>query len=299
MPVELAALGAALCWSVTGIISTAPSRHLGGVAYTRIRMLIVFVIMLAWTLPSGGLATIAGAQWPAVVLSGLVGIFIGDTALFSAMARLGPRRTGILFATNAPMTVVITWLVFDESLQWFEAGGCLLVVLGVATAIFHGRASTGAHALEATQGRLAAGVALGLLAAFGQAVGALMAKPALMAGADPVAVTTVRVGVSALALHAALLLPITALRARNAMTLDVFLRATAAGVIGMALGMSLLLYAYGNGNAGIAAILSSTAPVMVLPVLWLVTRQRPSAGAFAGALICVAGTALILLRTVG
>ncbi|MCZ7597487.1 MAG: DMT family transporter [Gammaproteobacteria bacterium] len=110
-------------------------------------------------------------------------------------------------------------------------------------------------------------------------MGALMAKPALMAGADPVAVTAVRVGVSALLLNGALVLPLAVLRARNPMNFDVFARAVLAGIIGMAMGMSLLLYAFGHGNAGIAAILSSTAPVMVLPLLWLITRQRPTPGA--------------------
>ena len=137
---------------------------------------------------------------------------------------------------------------------------------------------------------------IGLLAALCQAVGALMAKPALMAGADPVAVTAVRVGVSTLALHAALLLPLTVIRARNALNAEMLLRAALAGFLGMALGMSLLLYAFAHGNAGISAILSTTSPVMVLPLLWLITRQRPSAGAWIGAVICVAGTALILAR---
>ena len=294
MPYELAALGSALCWSLTGIISTTPARYLGGIAYTRIRMLIVFVLMMAWVIPTGALATLAAGTWPAIILSGLVGIFIGDTALFTAMARLGPRRTGVLFATNAPMTVVIAWIWFGESLGPFEIAGCAAVAAGVSIAIFFARGAGGSHALETVQGPLWPGVLIGLLAALCQAVGALMAKPALMAGADPVAVTAVRVGVSALALHAALLLPLTVVRPRNALNLPMFLRATLAGILGLAVGMSLLLYAFAHGNAGIASILSTTSPVMVLPLLWLVTRQRPSAGAWIGAMICVTGTALIL-----
>ncbi len=295
MPYELAALGAALCWSVTGIISTGPARHLGGVAYTRIRMLIVTVIMAVWVTASGGFASIEPGHWPLVILSGLVGIFIGDSALFSTMARLGPRRTGVLFATNAPMTAVIGWLWFGEALGPWEILGCVLVTGGVSLAIFFGRGSSN-HALEAVHGSLAVGVGLGLLAALGQAVGALMAKPALMSGADPVAVTAVRVAVSAAALNAALLLPLTVVRSRNAMTLPVFLRATAAGIIGMAIGMSLLLYAFANGNAGVAAVLSSTSPVLVLPILWLLTRQGPNPGSWIGAMLCVLGTGLILVR---
>ncbi|GJL81374.1 MAG: membrane protein [marine bacterium B5-7] len=298
MPFELAALGSALCWSVTGIISTGPARHLGGIAYTRIRMLIVFVLMMAWVIPSGALTTITTGQWPTIILSGLVGIFIGDTAMFTSMARLGPRRTGVIFATNAPMTVIITWVWFGESLNMIEIAGCLMVVAGVSVAIFYGRRSENSHALESIQGPVLVGVGLGLLAAFCQAVGALMAKPALMAGADPVAVTAVRVGVSALALNASLLLPLSVTRARNPMNTKVFLQLTAAGIIGMAFGMSLLLYAYAHGNAGIAAILSTTTPVMVLPLLWVITRIRPTAGAWLGAIICVLGTALILSNTI-
>ena len=65
-------------------------------------------------------------------------------------------------------------------------------------------------------------------------------------------------------------------------------------MVGMALAMSLLMYAYGAGNAGIAAILSSVSPVLVLPVLWLVTRKPPTAAAWLGALLCVCGTVFIL-----
>ena len=295
MPFELAALGAALCWTVTGIISTSAARHLGGIAFTRIRMLIIFVMMLAWVIPAGTLSSIPADQWSLLLFSGLIGIFLGDTALFTAMSRMGPRRTGILFATNAPMTVVIAWLWFGESLSFEEVAGCLAVAVGVSLAILFGRGRTNQHALEEVQGRLWVGVMLGLFAALCQAVGALMSKPALQMGADPVAVTTIRVGIAALALQVSNLLPIAAQRQRNPLNAAVLGRCITTGVLGMALAMSLLMYAYANGNAGIAATLSSTTPVLVLPLIWLITRQAPHPGAWFGALVCVAGTALILV----
>jgi drug/metabolite transporter (DMT)-like permease len=295
IPFELAALGAALCWTVTGIISTPAARHLGAIAFTRIRMSIVFVLMLFWVLPTAGFATIPGDQWPMIIASGLIGIYLGDTALFTVMARLGPRRTGVLFATNAPMTVLISWFWFGDTLTGMEMAGCLAVVCGVALAILYGRAQTGAHQLEKVQGLLLVGIGLGLFAAFCQAVGALMTKPALSNGADPVAITAVRVGVSVLALYITLLFPLKAQKARNPLNGAVLLRTVATGIIGLALAMSLLMYAYAGGNAGIAATLSSTAPVLMLPLLWLVTRQMPGAIAWTGAMVCVGGSALILL----
>ena len=42
--------------------------------------------------------------------------------------------------------------------------------------------------------------------------------------------------------------------------------------------------------------LSATSPVMILPLLWLRTGQRPTLMSLTGALLAVAGLALIFLR---
>ncbi len=51
---ELSALAAALCWSFGGLIAAAPARALGGVIFTRVRMLLVFIMLCAGTLYTGG-----------------------------------------------------------------------------------------------------------------------------------------------------------------------------------------------------------------------------------------------------
>lgn len=67
------------------------------------------------------------------------------------------------------------------------------------------------------------------------------------------------------------------------------------GLLGMAVGMSLLLYAVKLAPLGTVAILSATTPVMVLPALWLTTRRRPSAAAFVSAIVVFLGTAMIFI----
>ena len=42
------------------------------------------------------------------------------------------------------------------------------------------------------------------------------------------------------------------------------------------------------------AVLSSVTPILILPLLWLVYRRRPALGAWLGAVLAVAGTAMIL-----
>lgn len=108
------ALGAAVCWAVTGLISAPQARHLGAFALTRWRMGLVFVALapVAWF--NGGLQGLSVSQLGILVFSGLVGIFVGDTALFASMNRLGRRRTGVVFATHAFFSALLGFLFLDE-----------------------------------------------------------------------------------------------------------------------------------------------------------------------------------------
>ncbi len=139
-----------------------------------------------------------------LALSGVIGIFVGDTALFACMGRLGRGGSGILFASHALFSAVLAWLFLGETLSGWGLLGSALLVAGVMTAIAFGRRETELHHWESTKGRLAVGIALGLLAALGQSVATLMLKPLMQTGMDPVAASAVRMS-SGLAAHAVLL----------------------------------------------------------------------------------------------
>ena len=76
----------------------------------------------------------------------------------------------------------------------------------------------------------------------------------------------------------------------------VLILTAATAVIGLLLGMTLFLYALQGSQTGIIATLSATSPVIILPLLWLRTGQRPSAKSWAGAGLAVIGLALIFTR---
>ena len=63
----------------------------------------------------------------------------------------------------------------------------------------------------------------------------------------------------------------------------------------MALGMSLLLIALQQADAGIVATLSSTSPVMILFLIWLVTKKIPTTGAWIGTVLAIIGSGLIFI----
>jgi drug/metabolite transporter (DMT)-like permease len=171
-----------------------------------------------------------------------------------------------------------------------------MTTLGVFIAIAS-RTKSGGHQWEQSVGHVGLGLMAGLGAALCQSLGTLILFDTLRAGQDPVFATLIRVSVAVIFLLITLavrrfsgsLLPY------RALTLRMAAQTILSGLLGMAVGMSLLLYAVTLAPLGIVAILSATTPVMVLPALWLTTGQRPSLSAFVSATIVFLGTAMIFI----
>ncbi|MDE2385491.1 MAG: DMT family transporter [Alphaproteobacteria bacterium] len=292
---ELAALVTALCWAITSLVSAGPAGHLGAFAFNRLRQTSVALLLAAYVALSGRWHALSIHDVGLLLLSGAVGIFVGDTLLFTAMNRLGPRRTGVLFALNAPMAAILGWALLGESLPLAAALGVVLSACGVMLAILFGGRPGQSHHLESIKGPLWAGVTFGLCAALGQACGSIIARPLMQAGIDPFAASMLRVGMAAACLTTLMALPLPAVQPRGPLTWPVALLTIFTGVLAMGVGMTLLLFALSGGKTGIISTLSATSPVLILPMLWLRTGQRPAAGAWAGALCVVAGMGLIFL----
>lgn len=310
VPSEWLAVGAAACWALASLSAAPASAHLGAFAFTRWRMLFAAGLLVSLATWQGGWASLANPVdmtwgnpwltgdnlWFWLAVSGVIGIFVGDSALFGCMNRLGPRRSGVLFATHALFSVALAWVFLGETLGGVVALGAGLLVTGVMLAIAFGKRADEAHAWEQVKGRLWVGVALGLLAALCQAVATLMLKPVMVAGVDPVAASAVRM-LAAVGAHLALRATGAGVaRALNPLTPKVMLTVAWNAALAMGLGMTLILAALRGGSAGLVAILSSVTPVLLLPLLWAVYKRQPPLAAWAGAALTVAGGALVLGR---
>ena len=291
---EIAALGTATCWALTGLISADAVRALGTFHFNLLRQalvtgLLVIVVFAnsAWSLPGWGAVA-------ALAASGVVGILLGDTFNFAAVGRIGPRRAGAVFALNAPMAALLGWVVLGEQLSTQAVLGITLTASGVAVAIL-GRPRSDAHRLESLRGRLLIGVLFGLGAALGQAAGSLIARPLMHGGLDPYLASLFRVGASGLAMALITVSPLGPPLPAAISRKTLILTATTA-IIGLLVGMTLFLFALQGSQTGIIVTLSATSPVIILPLLWLRTKQRPSLLSWCGAALAVLGLSLIFLR---
>ena len=294
MSLEWLALVSAFLWAGASLLSVIPARHLGTFAFSRWRMACVSIMLGLMTILSGGFGSFSLSHIGMMAISGFIGIFIGDTCLYACMNRIGPRRSSLLFATHAAFSAFFSIWLFKEHLSFQGWTGATVVFAGVLVAVaFSGSQQ---KKLEYTHGALWLSLLLGLMAALCQSLGTIVAKPVMMGGADPIAASFIRM-ITAFSAHMGLwlfrapfsrsILPIN-LRVLGIIALN--------GLIAMGIGMTLFLFALRHGNVTLVAIMSSTSPVMLLPLLWFFTRQRPAAGSWAGAVLVVVGTALVLSR---
>ncbi len=296
MPFQVAALLAASSWAVGGLIAAEPSRLLGGPRFVRLRMVYVSVALTLIAVLVGGWDTVASTDWLPLAISGFVGLALGDAALFEAFSRLGPRRTGMLFTANAPIAAILSAFIYDERFGVLGIIGTVLVVSGVSLAIAYGTRPGQSHTWEEVRGPLWVGVTFGLMGALGQSVAVLVADPVFDGSLDPWAGAAVRAIVGTAGLIA--LKPW--FERRNGgrppvvFTVRLWALVLISGTLGMVIGKTLMLIALADGPPGLVSILVSVAPVIQLPIIWLVTKERPAAGAWMGAALAVAGTAMVL-----
>ena len=289
------AILAALCWSISSLISVDISCTIGGLVFNRLRLFFVSIMLILYTTAIDTWKTIELDLLNIIILSGVIGVFFGDTLLFIALQKIGPRRNNILFALAAPFTILLNIFFLKQNMTLIELIGCFTVFIGVVIAIAYGTNKENSHRWESIEGSLYLGIIFGILAALCQAIGLIIMKPILDLGVDPIASAAVRTSVSAILLSFTFMSNNKYLVSLNPITMKLVFKSIISGFLGMALGMSLLLVALQHADAGIVATLSSTSPVLVLFLIWVLTKKLPTLGAWIGTVLAIVGTGLIFI----
>jgi drug/metabolite transporter (DMT)-like permease len=292
LPGALAALAAALCWTLSSSVwRRLPTSLSAGQLnllknWLALALQAPLLLLVPWTTGSGTRTTLG-----LLILSGVLGIALGDSLYFAALRRLGTRRTLTLDAGGPAVTAVAgaLWLAeWPTPSQWLGVGLITAAVLLVA-----GQKPSLQAPLAAGGGHQATGVALALGALCCGSGGALLARAALRSdGLDPLQSASVR-----LAAAAVVLLPLVrgmpwgVQRPRPTQRRwPLWLLAT---LLGTSAGIALQQMALQQLPGALAVALLATAPVMALPLAGL-EGDRPGWAGVVAALLALAGVSCVV-----
>lgn len=130
----MAAFASALVWGAATVLFTLAIRRGGKIENA------VFLKNLIGAVLLGALAWFGGESWGGgeagpgdlswLVLSGFLGLALGDFFYFLALTRIGVARTLILLQLVPVVTAVLAWIFLSETLTTGQCMGAFLVVGG-------------------------------------------------------------------------------------------------------------------------------------------------------------------------
>ena len=289
----LLAICAAFIWSTVALSATRIVRYFGSYNYNLLRLLGIIVIFFPYVYINWESLYFNQSIFSAIVLSSIIGIIIGDTFLFVCLKRLGPRRQALLFSMQIPFTIILAEVFLQTLPSLTELIGCALIFSGILIAIQFNRTIPDDD-LENIQGNKYTGLFAGIGLALCQSIGIILMKPALQT-TDPIIVSYLRVIVAAVIMFGSLFFIKNNQLWDKMKNIKITLFSIFLGFMGMGVGMTMLIYALKYGNPGVISTLSSTMPIMIIPILWIVTKNYAGHLAVVGATLTCIGASIIFL----
>jgi len=297
---ESAAILTSCLWTGSSILFTSAGRRIGFFSVNAYRSaMAVGLLGCAHAVLLGSLLPAASnGQLFWMGLSGVVGLGVGDFGLFAAYVLIGPRRSVLVMASSPIFASVGAYLLLGETFSSLSMLGVAVTLTGIVVVLLE-REEKAEDEID-TGRRKTWGVLAGLIGAVGQGFGVVLSKKGMYLGVsvamNPLSAALIRMTVATLFVWTCALFLGKLPELRKAVKDGEGMRCTAGGaLIGPFLGMTFSMVAVAYAQAGVAQTLMSLAPVIIIPVVWVIYRERTNWRGVFGALIAVIGVGILFL----
>ncbi|HNQ67011.1 MAG TPA: DMT family transporter [Bacteroidales bacterium] len=294
---EIFAIITSVCWTISALSYESAGKKIGSVPMNLIRMLMALIYMSLYTLIFRGLILPFDADsqtWFWLLISGFVGFVIGDIMLFQSFVVIGARISMLVMSLVPPITAILGWIILGETMTGKQIFAMFVTVSGIALVLLGRRKNNSSNKSKKISVTLI-GLLLALGGAFGQAGGLVLSKKG-MGNYDAFAASQIRIiaGVvgyviiiSFAGLWKKTFAGIKNVSAMKAVSLGSF--------VGPFLGVSLSLLAIKYTTTGIAATLTSLAPVIIILPSVMINKEKVRLLEVLGAVISIVGVAMFFL----
>jgi len=291
---ELYAMLTTLCWTGSALAFSAATMRIGSVYVNVMRLLIAIIFLFGTILISGISFGVSLPQIWYLSLSGFVGFVFGDTFLFKSYEYNSARLSSLVMSSAPAITSILGFFFLGERLTILGTLGMLITAIGIALVVLE-RKETSSSSIPISM----AGIFYAFLGAIGQAGGLILAKSAFTLGPVNGFVATLIRASSAIVILA----PLNYFAGRFTQPIRIFkndwkafLYTTIGSFMGPYLGVTFGLIAISLTDVAIAATIMAMVPIIMLPTVWLLFRERLTLRSIIGACIAVTGVSILFLR---
>lgn len=290
-----------ILFSVSVICGHRSAKLIGGTEANFWRLTTAALLLGTWAFIFGpGLNSEA---YPLFILSGFMGIGVGDVTFFQALPKLGSRLTLLLIeCLSAPFGAVVEWLWMGTTLTLWQILCGIVILVGVGLALKPG------DKVRLSRRDLVSGVAFCTAAALGTAFGAVLSRKAYAVvhsagqSLDGGSAAFYRV-LGGLFIGGLCLLAVkqkelrVQARAPRRMILEVSARKWRGvwpwvlmnALAGQTLGVSCMQLALEQIPTGLVLAIIAVTPIVVIPLAYVFEGERPTRASLLGGAIAVAG----------
>ena len=295
---EIAALNAAFLWATATVVFGQLGKRIPPLLLNGFKALIaIALILITLLIKQETIPNIDPRTTILLLLSGSIGLGLGDTAYFLALNLLGARRTLLIETLAPPLTALGGSVFLQENLNPMAWFAIILTVLGVAWVIAERTPSVRLISVDPTKQLW--GIGWGFCAIFAQATGAILSRAALVESSiSPLWSSLLRLLAGIMLVW---LLILTKSQGKTSLKPTVFKIAWTtrllmglgfAAFVGTYLGIWLQQTAFKFAPAGVAQTLLATSPLFILPIV-MVRGERVSHRTIGGTLLSFIGIMLL------
>ena len=112
---EIISLGTAFFWTFTVIGFEGAGKRVGSLPVNLIRLVIGMVLLTitVFILTGSVIPDASSYSWNMLLISGIIGLVIGDLFLFQAFVDIGGRVSLLIYSTVPIMTLALGFFIFD------------------------------------------------------------------------------------------------------------------------------------------------------------------------------------------
>ena len=283
----IAALASAASWAFATVVFDRLGKVVPYAGITFLKGFFSILLMLLLVMIVGDFKTVSPHDAVILIASGIIGIAVGDTLFFKSLQDLGAKMQVLYFMLGQIVTMLLSFLLLGDVLTLKEYTGAMILLCGIVIVTW-GRQEDHPNKTR--------GIIGGFLSILCFSVSTIMIKfteydiDVVSASFYRMLAGTLIMTLFGLTTHKmkSWVTPL-----RNIKISALFLLNVVVITIG---GFILSMYAIKSISVSLASILSTTEPVFVLLLAYLINHEKVSKRELIGATVSIVGLLIIILH---